>query len=181
MFNIPEVMRSHWENQGMPKATAEDMACIEATIGSRLPSPYVEFVTQFGFVVFEDIPGMRDAFHYTVTFDGEEEKRQGDISFFHEPGELIQVHKYSTTAESEEDDMRPLFPAHFVPIASDAGQGEILLELGDHAGRVWYWTEKEWAWGMGDNTWLGFVADDFYEFINKLQPFVSPSQGGLPT
>lgn len=180
MFNIPDIMLSHWEEQGEPKATADDIARIEAAVGSTLPLPYIEFVTRYGFVVFEDIPGMKDAFPYTISADGEEGLRQGDISFFHEPSDLIQIYKYSTTAASAEDDTRPLFPANFVPVASNAGQGQILVEIGEHAGRVWYWTEKEWAWGMEDNTWLGFVADDFYKFINKLQPFVSPRDGGLP-
>ena len=44
------------------------------------------------------------------------------------------------------------------------------MEMGKHPGRIWYWPFNEWAWGTEDNTWLGFVADDFRDFINGLRP-----------
>ncbi len=170
MFQIPETMQSFWKQQGYQKATTADIARIEAKIGSSLPATYVEFVKRFGFVVFdEDIPEMRCLFDYTVTFPDRKEVRQGDIRFLFEPDDVIKIHHICTRAQSEDDEDFPKFPANFLPLGSDAGQGVILLELGDHPGRIWYWPEKEWAWGTQDNTWLGFVADDFQAFINGLR------------
>jgi hypothetical protein len=170
MFQIPEAMLSHWTQRGYPKATAADIARLEARFGS-LPAPYVEFVTRIGFVVFDDVPGMRWRFDYTLTFPDRKEIRQGDIAFLLKPDKLIKAYDICTTkqTEEEEDEGFPKFPANFLPVGSDAGQGAILLELGEHPGRVWYWPENEWAWGMEDNTWLGFVAEDFQAFINGLR------------
>ena len=169
MFQIPESMQEYWNSHPEPKATAADIARIEAAIGSALPAPYVEFVTQFGFVVFDDVPEMRCLFDYTVTFPDRQEIREGDIGFLHEPDRLLMAYENLTTSEFEDDEQSPSFPPNFLPVGNDAGQGQILLELGEQAGRVWYWPEREWAWGTQDNTWLGFVSEDFYQFINGLR------------
>ena len=167
MFNIPAEMTARWARSAEPKASRDDVARIEAAVGAALPVPYVEFITDYGFVVFEMEPGIRRHFDYTVDVNGASEIREGNIAFLHEPERLLLAYEYSTT--SEEDGGSPLFPPNFVPVGNDAGQGQILLESGDHAGRVWYWPERNDAWGTGDNTVLGFVANDFYEFINKLR------------
>ncbi|MCE2970100.1 MAG: SMI1/KNR4 family protein [Burkholderiales bacterium] len=71
------------------------------------------------------------------------------------------------------EDGWPRFPSNYLKIANSAGQDAILLELGgDHLGRVWYWPENADAWGRGTNTMLGFVAENFYDFINRLRPWV---------
>ncbi|QRK11411.1 SMI1/KNR4 family protein [Archangium violaceum] len=171
MFQIPEAMQSHWNKRGYPKATAADITRLEARFGLSLPAPYVEFVTRFGFVVFDDVPGMRCLFDYTIAFPDRKELRQGDIAFLFEPDRIIKAHHICTTkqAEDEEDEDFPKFPANFLPVGNDAGQGMLLLEMGEHPGRIWYWTAKEWAWGTEDNTWLGFVAEDFQAFIDGLR------------
>ncbi len=64
----------------------------------------------------------------------------------------------------------PAFPADYLPVGNSAGQSQILLELRPASGRVWYWRESEWRWGTGDKIELGFVANNFYDVINNLQP-----------
>lgn len=170
MFNISKMMQEQWTKRGKPKAAAIDIKRIESKIGTMLPTPYVQFVTQFGFVVFDDIPEMRCHFDYLKVFPDRKEIHMGDIGFFLETEKLIKAYDILTTTEFDNDEDFPKFTRNYLPVGNDAGTGQILLELGEHAGRVWYWPYNDWAWGMEDNTWLGFVADDFYGFINKLRP-----------
>ena len=170
MFQIPEAMQVHWIKRSKPKASATDITRIELKIGYTLPAPYVEFITKFGFVVFDDVPGMNCMFDYSIIFPDRRETHEADIAFFEPTDKLSMAYETLTTKEFKDDLDFPKFPKNYLPIASDAGQGQILLELGEHAGRVWYWPFNEWAWGTEDNSWLGFVADNFYDFINRLRP-----------
>lgn len=163
-------MQIYWASHPEPKATTADIARIEAEIGSTLPVSYIEFVTRIGFVIFGEDAEERNHFDYTITFPDRQEIREGDISFLEEPDRLITGYRVLTTSEIEDDEQFPKFPANYLPIGNSAGQDQILLEMGEHAGRVWFWPYNDWAWGTEDNTRLGFVAEDFYEFINKLRP-----------
>jgi hypothetical protein len=178
MFKIPEPMLSYWESKAYKKATIADLAEIERLFGTALPTSYVEFVTTIGFVVFDDVPGlkMHDHFDYTVVpspenkFAEEGEIGQGNIAFLIEPDQVVKAYGILTEPDGEDDDYLPKFPRNYLPIGNDAGQGIILLEINEKPGRVWYWYENDWAWGLEDNTWLGFVAEDFEGFINSLKP-----------
>jgi hypothetical protein len=171
MFQIPEVMLARWQKEDEPKATASDIRLIESSLGIKLPVPYVEFVSQYGFVMFNDVPGMCDQFSYTITYPDRLEAHEGNIAYVMQPDRVIQSYNIATDPDYGEE-WSPCFPRNYLPIAGDAGQGLILLELdGDHPGRIWYWTEKQWPWGEEDNTWLGFVAENFYDFINNLHPY----------
>jgi hypothetical protein len=164
-------VREYWNASGELKTTASDISKIEAAIGSKLAQPFVDFVTEFDCIVFQPgVIGMRCMFYYTVQFYDRKEIRESNIAFFHNADDIIQAWKIVTQYEDEEEGL-PQFPANYLPVGNDSGQGLILLELGEHAGRVWYWEEKADAWGTGDNAEpLGFVAEDFYEFINGLRP-----------
>lgn len=171
MFQIPEAMLNYWQKKNKPKATAADIQVIEASLGINLPIPYLDFITQFGFVVFQSgIDEMRDTFDYTITYPDRVEVHEGDIAYVFDLNRVMAA--YNTMTDPNYDEWTPCFPRNYLPVAGDAGQGSILLELGgDRPGRVWYWTEKQWPWGEEDNTWLGFVAENFYDFINKLHPY----------
>ncbi len=170
MFQITEEMEARWRRDDKPKATEADIARIEDEIGSTLPAPYIEFATRYGFVIFGRDPEQRCFFDCTFTFPDREEIREGDISHFMNADRILLAYDSLTQPEVEVDDEFPKFPADYLPIGMDAGQGEILLEMGEHSGRVWYWPFNEWAWGFEDNTRLGFVAEDLYGFINGLRP-----------
>ena len=170
MFKIPKAMQAYWIKRNKPKASATDIIQIESTIYYTLSAPYVEFITKFGFVVFDDVPEMQCHFDYFKVFPDRKETHLGNIGFFLETEKLIKAYEILTTTEFDDDEDFPKFPRNYLPVGNDAGMGQILLELGEHAGRVWYWPFNEWAWGTEDNTWLGFVAEDFYGFINTLRP-----------
>jgi hypothetical protein len=178
MFKIPEPMLTYWEGKAYKKASIAELAELERLFGTALPASYVKFVTQIGFVVFDDAPGvkMHDLFDYTVVpspenkYAEEGEIGQGNIAFLVQPDRVVKSYGILTEPEVEDDDQLPKFPRNYLPIGNDAGQGKILLETTGRSGRVWYWQENDWAWGFEDNTWLGFVADNFEDFINGLRP-----------
>jgi hypothetical protein len=178
MFKIPEPMLSYWETKAYKKAALADLAEVERLFGTALPASYVEFVTTIGFVVFDDVPRMQMLRHFDYTvvpfpgnrFAEEGEIGQGNIAFFYEPDQIVKGYGILTEPDGEEDDFLPKFPRNYLPIGNDAGQGQILMEMGEHPGRIWYWPENDWAWGLEDNTWLGFVAENFEDFINGLRP-----------
>ncbi len=170
MLQITDSMLAFWNEDNKPKATMSDIALIESRIKTNLPKAYVEFITQFGFVIFGQDEEERYHFDYIILFPDRKEVHEGNIRFMLQVDRILKAYEILTTSEFSEDDEFPKIPTNYLPIGSDEGQGIILLELGEHAGRVWYWPFNEWAWGTEDNTWLGFVADNFYDFINRLRP-----------
>ncbi|MFN7571747.1 MAG: SMI1/KNR4 family protein [Betaproteobacteria bacterium] len=171
MFRVPKEMLAYWEETAEPKATAADIAMIEAAVSAKLALPYVEFVTQFGFVLFSVVPGMRNVFDYALRYPDRMEVQAGDIRCLVDPKQLIEGYQVATGVDSPDDGL-PQFPPNYLPVGDAADQSCILLELsGDHPGRVWYWPENEDAWGRGTNVALGFVAENFYDFINRLRPW----------
>jgi len=166
MFNITGSMQSYWDEKKEPKATHADITKIEADLSIVFSVPYVEFITQFGFVIFGE---NCDGFDYSITFPDRQEMHQGDLAFLHNPDQIIMCYRNMIKDLIEEG--CPAIPDSYLPIGNDEGQGQILLKMdGEDTGSVWYWPYNEWAWGTETNTWLGFVAKDFYEFINKLRP-----------
>ena len=53
-YRITEAMQSYWNEENEPKANKNDIAHIETALSITLPSAYVDFVTQYGFVTFDD-------------------------------------------------------------------------------------------------------------------------------
>ena len=163
-------MMAYWKKYPEPKAGSFEVASIEAAIRDQLPKPYIEFLYQFGFVIFGRDLERHYHFDYIITYPDRTEIHEGNIRFLLQTDKLLTAYETLTTTEFDDDEDFPKFPRNYLPVGNDAGTGQILLELGEHAGRVWYWPYNDWAWGTEDNTWLGFVANDFYEFINKLRP-----------
>jgi hypothetical protein len=171
MFNLPQVMLDYWTRKSKPKATTADIAVVEAAIGAELALPYVEFVTQFGFVLFSSVPGMRNEFDYALRYPDRMEVQSGDIAYMLDPQMLVRAYNHDTKLDVPEEGL-PCYPPDYLVVAGSAGQDSVLLQIhGDHPGRVWYWPENEDAWGRGTNTVLGFVAENFYDFINRLRPW----------
>jgi len=168
VFDITPGMAQAWRDLPKPRATPADIAALESALGVRLPRGYVDFVSQHGFVAFGRDPESRCVFRYTVEDHGRRETRQGDISFLFQPERLLQIHRYMTAAESPDDEARPMIPPGYLPVASDAGHGCILLDVAARRGQVWYWRDSPARWGTDDNVTIGFVADDFAAFINHL-------------
>lgn len=171
MFKIPQIMLDYWARKAKPKATATDIVMIEAAVGAKLALPYVEFVTQFGFVLFSVVPGMRNVFDHALRYPDRMEVQTGDIRYMFDASMLVRAYSQNTKLDLPEEGL-PCYPPDYLAVAGSAGQDRVLLQIfGDHPGRVWYWPENEDAWGRGTNVALGFVAENFYDFINRLQPW----------
>lgn len=170
MFKLtPEMLRG-FADEPRPRASASDLAAMEAAIGQPLPKPYCEFVTAYGFVVFGHDDQRRCLFDCRFDLPGQTVVRRGDISFLHTAESALKAWRMMTAGPVNDDDSFPAFPTDYLPVGNSAGQSQVLLELGPRIGRIWFWRETEWRWGQEDNIALGLVADNFYDFINNLQP-----------
>ncbi|MEP6501813.1 MAG: SMI1/KNR4 family protein [Betaproteobacteria bacterium] len=170
MFNITPGMRESWLRRSEPKATVAELALIEESLGISLPQPYVDFVTRYGFVEFGRDPERRLLFTYVIDERGQRVTRQREVRFLFEAAKVVSRYRYMISLEDPENETRPMLPPGFLPVASDAGHGAILLDVATNPGQVWFWPESEWRWGTEDNLALGFVADHFEDFINALRP-----------
>ena len=166
-FAISPGMAKAWTSANRPKATPADIAMLEASIGTALPASYVEFVIQCGFVTFGDDVDRTCLFSYAVEKGGQREIREYEISFLYPPPRALKVWRNMTDASDPDDQTSPSIPPGYFPIGGDPGQGALLIDLA--TGRIRYWRESEWRWGMYDNTQLGVVSDTFEEFINGLR------------
>jgi hypothetical protein len=170
MFQITPGMLQSWAAMNEPKASAADVALLQSLAGGPLSAAYVEFITRYGFVVFGRDPERRWLFTYVVDQGGQREVRQRGISYLYEPDKVAKIHRFMTTTDDPDDESRPQLPEGYLPIGSDSGHGRILLDVRANPGHVLYQPETDWRWGTEDNTWLGRVADNFYDFVNGLRP-----------
>jgi len=69
-----------------------------------------------------------------------------------------------------QEDSKVELPAFLVPFGMDDGQEELLIEFGQETKRIYFWDFDAHDWETGE-TRIAFVADDFYQFINSLEPF----------
>lgn len=169
MFKIPTETQRVWNHYGTKPFTDADLARIEGYVGLSVPEAYKEFAKAYGQVSFTttDTPC---AFGYRYERDGAEVRRMGAISHFIGADRVLDY--YQNLAEPYEgDDTVPKFPKIFLPIGLDFDQNTILIELGGPKERIWYWEFQDEAWGEGDNTQLGLIADDLYIFVNTLEMF----------
>lgn len=175
MFTIPIATKAFWEEQkttlsesGRPLnrvMTAVDFALIEKTWGYPLPAAYKEFTTVYGCPIFYDeVPY---TYGYTYDRNGMTEHWSGAINSFCDTETLVLQHQY-LIADADNATEEPFFPRFMLPFAGDLGQNKLLLELGSDTPRVWYWEDNPDAFGHGDNLILGLVADNLYDFINRL-------------
>ena len=171
MFNITEGMAKAWKEKNEPLATPADIALVENTLGIKLPADYVAFVTRYGFVEFgRDEPERRSMFSYVIEENNQRVTRQCDISFLFDADKLAPRYRYMTTTDNPHDETRPAIPPGYLPVGSDAGHSAIVLDIAANPGQVWFWPYNDDRWGLGDNVALGFVADNFTDFINSLRP-----------
>lgn len=165
MFKIPERTAAFWAAKNRPRASASDIATIEELAGAKLPQSYVEFVTRYGFVIWNrDYP---DTFDYSLSEEGVTEVYEGSIAFLNNVDRLEAM--MDNVYEDSPEEGLPMIPRNVFPIANGYGQELVSIELEPSPGRIWYWPERQDPWGTGDNTQLGYAADDFYVFINGLR------------
>ncbi|MEM9970259.1 MAG: SMI1/KNR4 family protein [Pseudomonadota bacterium] len=167
-FNIPPDLAAYWRQKDKPKATDRDVEVLRTAFDGELPRPYEAFLRTYGYVVFS----MDFADSFSAIFDEGKGAvtQQGSIAYVMAPEHVLTACELATRVSHAEG--LPAFPPNFVPVGGDTGRSLILLEREPEPGRVWYWPDRDLAWGEVGNTALGYVASDFYEFINGLRAYV---------
>jgi len=162
LFSPPPETLAYWKQRPATPATAADIAMLEARLGLKAPPSYVEFMTTYGNVEFDDEINSR--FEYVYESGGQLERRSQLIAFIKSPQKAIRYW------EGLQSDQRVSIPAHLLPFGMDYGQGELLIEFGQPTGRVYYWDFDTQNWDSG-TTRIAFVANDLVEFIDTLKPY----------
>ena len=171
MFDIPSAVRASWAVANEPKAAPADIALAESQLGIQLPADYKAFVTQYGFVVFGQDPEERNLFSCVIEKAGQTETLRRGVRYLLDLKQVVSGYRYMISEQDPGDESRPMIPRGYLPVASDAGHGRLLLDIAAHPGQVWFWPQSEWRWGLEDNRALGYVAESFEAFINGLQPY----------
>lgn len=156
MITLPPLLKSYLANHPKPVIPSHAVDRAETELDFKLAREYREFVESYGCIQFGQSDEVECAFEYSASIGT---KRQA-ISFLHDIETLPLIHKNMTT-----DD--PSYPAEFVCVGSDAGQGCVLLEIS--SGRVFYWPENDSRWGESGNDQIYLVAENFAEFISALK------------
>jgi SMI1 / KNR4 family (SUKH-1) len=163
-----ELLRQ-WTDE-MPKITRAELSPIELRNGRPFPEQYLEVMTVFGTPYFEDgkVHEVDWRKHDGASLSAEERQDIDPIngvSTFDKAEAIAAmtdlVHTYAARG-------RPMIPAGMFPFSTDSA-GNWLLFKGDdpQRGSVWIWIWSDDIWGEGDNIWIGFVADDFDDFLFK--------------
>jgi cell wall assembly regulator SMI1 len=136
----------------------EDLATIEARLGRALPEDYREFLREYGGYIF--IYGATfpvQTVEYGVIY------ASAEIFCGRMPGKIGRdlLRTYEDTLENYGED----WPVHMLPIASDAGDNDICLDMSEeNKGAIYFWFR-----GSANPEDFSFVAPSFTEFMNLLQ------------
>jgi hypothetical protein len=165
MLTLPSALEAMTERKSFDKASQADVALIRSIPPLPVPETYLEFITRFGYLSFHPLNDPCD-FEYAY--------REPELSMtFNDSVKSFmradKVKAYYNGLVVEEDDDLPKFPNFMLPICSNPGQSHVLLECGGESDRVWFWEFQGDAWGEGNNVRLGFVADTFQAFLDKLR------------
>jgi hypothetical protein len=165
MLTLPPLVESMVRRGNFAKATPEDIALVRSIPPLPVPESYIEFITRFGYVDFDPVDDPCEL-PYQYREPSLSMEFEAVVSTFMK---AANVKRYYTGLVVEEDEDLPKFPAFMLPICHDYGQSHVLLECGGEQDRVWYWEFQGEAWGKGSNVRLGFVADSFQGFLEKLR------------
>lgn len=161
-FSLPIKTIEYWQQRALKPVNDEQMNMMEKRLAGSAPQSYRDFMQTYGAVEFDDDIDCR--FDYVYRFPDRTELRSNVISFIKTPQSTLQYY------EGLQQDHKINLPAHLLPFGMDYGQGELLIEFGRKTQRIFYWDFDSHDWESG-KTRIGFVADDFYEFINNLRGF----------
>lgn len=165
-MQTPSQTLTWWASKGLTGANADEIERAKAAIGPLVPYDYLEFLQTYGFVEWDlDIP---DSFEYRLlSYPHQVINKAASITHLW-PARHIE--RMAADVRTAENDSLPLYyPNTHFPIGGTGGQAQIVLELEPAPGRIWFWPEREDERGSGDNTELGFVADNFTNFVEGLR------------
>ena len=153
----------HKLNKPMRSPTIDEVKQIENEIGSTLPSDYVNFLIHFGGLFLSTASASFYRSDDVIDTIGVE------TIYGFLPDNVDDIISNYHTYQSR-------MPNELIPIACDAGAGEICLSVsGDNKGAVYYWDryleeDPEEGEEVGYSN-LFLIARTFDEFINSLEVY----------
>lgn len=164
MLTLPPPLLAMTQREQFARATAEEVAMLRKLPPLAVPESYVELITRFGYLKFDPLD---DPCRFDWAYREPELTMEfkASIAAFATAPKVQQ--RYEGLVLDEDDDL-PKFPNFLLPIATNFGQSQILLECGGESDRIWFWEFQGDAWGEGNNVRLGFVADTLQAFLDKL-------------
>jgi cell wall assembly regulator SMI1 len=155
-------------------ATEKHIATVEAKIGAKFPADYRAFLSKYN----GGKPRASGAEPGDVVFSIKWEKQPWAAEY----GEAFLQSFYSldeksTSAWSGAEEAfieQRRIPADLCPIAYDRGSNQILLGIsGSRSGKIYFWAKDFEPFEDVDEPGyenIGFVANSFSEFLEKLRP-----------
>lgn len=165
MLTLPPLIAAMTQRETFAKASEADAALIRGLPPLAVPESYIEFITRYGYLVFDPLDDPCE-FEYEYREPEMSMKFADSVSTFM-PADKVKAYYHGLVVE--EDDDLPKFPNFMLPICFNPGQSHVLLECGGESDRVWFWEFQGEPWGEGNNVRLGFVADTFQAFLDKLR------------
>lgn len=154
-----------WKRLGTVPATEDDVARITALSLGSLPRDYVEFLRTYGFVRWMLTVPDRFVYHHSAA--DVETTGTGSVGHLETPDSIARAMSHAW--ESQPELGLPRWPRGVMPIAGNAGPGQVLMDLETGAGAIRYWVPSQEIWGTGTNIALATVADTFTDFVQKLR------------
>lgn len=164
MFKIPAATRAFWERLELKPASASEIAEIAGLAPGPLPDDYVTFLKTYGFARW--MLTVPDRFAYRRADGGQQVIKVGSVAHLETPDSIDRSMKNAWNNEPELG--LPCWPQGVMPVAGNAGPGQVLMNFDTKPVNIQYWEPAQDPWGKGSNTELCAVADTFRDFINGL-------------
>jgi hypothetical protein len=163
----------HQWTDGVEPMSLTDLALIEARNGQPFPAQYRDIAAKFGMPYFDNSKVAEIEWQrHDGSAPSAEEREDMDpligVSTFDDVDGIATttdlIHTYAAKG-------RPMVPRGMFPFSTDSAGNYLLFKGNDpQKGSVWVWYWTDDVWGQGDNVWIGFVADDFDDFLfNRLR------------
>jgi len=155
------------KNKHLP--SMPEIQIVESVIGNRLPDDYVAFMEEYN----NFMPDPPRPICFKVDWKGKKVAPFDEASIG--SWEEINKNKDNSIIEAIKILWAPSFeiiPHDVIPIGGDGGGGLILLGIsGENYGKVFYWFDG-CPYEPGEPSYenIGFVANNFTEFLESLYP-----------
>ena len=150
MFTIPPVTLSFWQRLDLQPASSEQIRHISDLAPGPLPEEYQSFLETYGFARW--MLTMPDRFTYSREEGGQTIAKTGSLAHLETPESIARAMQH---AWQEDADLGlPCWPRGVMPVAGNAGPGQVLMDFRRQPGTILYWEPRDDPWGQGDNTAL---------------------------
>ena len=149
---------------------------LEASVGSKLPDDYKDFVTKLGGVRFPSPRVTYDVEWRRVdakALESDEDEDFEDDFMLLVLSDPENIHEHIRYLHAKDGTYEPFLPKTFFPFAKGATGDYLVMSLAENDyGAVYVYFPSDDPWGTGENNYLGYIASSFTDFIeNKIRPY----------